>query len=147
MGTRNHYWVLDCIIALTAVALGTAALCSFVGVAIPSLPGPALSTEAVLCGLGIAAGLAFAGYAWREHRRAAPGTNIRSLRAYQERHARMLDRASHRAGEVSTMTPESREPVMTHETPETMLATSLTSYKTERRVQRHARRATVAAAA
>jgi hypothetical protein len=140
MGTRNQYWVLDCIIALTAVALGSAALCSFVGVAMPSLPGPALSVEALLCGVGIVGGLLFAGYVWRDHRYAARGTNIRSLRAHQERHAKMLERASHRAGEVAVAAPESREPGKAPATPETMLATSLTSYKAGRSVRQNGRR-------
>jgi len=139
MGTRNHYWILDCVIALTAVVLGMTALCSFIGVALPSLPGAALSAEAVLCGMGIAVGLLFAGYVWREHRYAGRNTSIRSLRAYQERHAKMLERASP-PRETLVVAPESIEPAKAPETPETLLATSLTTHKMERR-ERHTRRA------
>jgi len=142
MGTRNHYWLLDCIIALTAIVLGTTALCSFIGFAMASLPGTALSAEAVLCGMGIIVGLAFAGYVWREHRDAARHTSVRTLRAYQERHAMMLKRASNRAAEIPVAVPESHEPATARETPETMLVTSLTNVKAKSgKTRKQARRA------
>ena len=142
MGTRNHYWILDCIIALTAVMLGTTALCSFVGLAMPSLPGMALSVKGVLCGMGILVALLFASYVWREHRDAARRTSVRTLRAYQERHAMMLKRASNRAAEIPVVVPESPEPAIAREMPETVMATSLTNVKAERaKYRKQARRA------
>jgi len=142
MGTRNHYWILDCIIALTVVMLGTTALCSFVGLAMPSLPGMALSAEGVLCGMGIIVGLLFAGYVWREHRDAARRVSVRALRAYQERHALMLKRVSNRAAEIPVVAPESHEPATARETPETVMATSFTNVKAERaKYRKQARRA------
>ena len=143
MGTRNHYWILDCIIALTAVMLGTTALCSFVGLAMPSLPGMALSAEGVLCGMGIMVGL-FAGYVWREHRDTARRVSVRTLRAYQERHALMLKRASNRAVEIPVVVPESHEPAIARETPETVMATSFTKVKAERAKYRKQARGAIA---
>ena len=136
MEKRNHYWVLDCILALTAIALGTAALCSFVGVAIPPRSGIALSLEALVCVAALVVGALFAGFVSRDQHR--PGRR-HAVRAHQERHAMMMRRESERFAEVRIAQPESAEPAQTPETPETLLVTSLTDVEAERRVQRRQR--------
>jgi hypothetical protein len=129
---RNHYWILDCILALTAIALGTAALCSFVGVAVPP-SGWMSSIEALVCVAVLVVGGLFAGFLWGEQRQ--PGRR-HAVRAHQERHALMMRRASHQSpaiGVAETVRAASSE---TKDTPETLLVKSLTDVKAERRGRR-----------
>ena len=148
MEKRNHYWVLDCILALTAIALGTAALCSFAGVAIPPQSGVALGIEVLVCIAALAVGGLFAGFLWREQKRKQrqPGRRY-SVRAYQERHALMMRREAQRLAPVGDVQPAPATAAEAEGTPETLLVTSLTDVKAERRAQRRQRRAAEAKAA
>jgi hypothetical protein len=134
---RNHYWVLDCILALTAVVLGGAALSSFAGVAVP--PGSWVTTGAValVCGAGAGVALLFAGFVWRESRR-RPQRG--AARLHQERHAMMIRREHGMAGLSIVGTPAAK-PAEASETPETLLATSLIDVKAKQHSQQRRRRA------
>jgi uncharacterized iron-regulated membrane protein len=142
---RNHYWILDCILALTAIALGTAALCSFIGVALPPRLGWVSSIEVLVCVAALIVGALFAGFVWREQRQ--PGRR-HAVRAHQERHALMMRRASQLPA-IGVAEPAPVASAETKDTPETLLVTSLTDVKAERRVQRRqqARKAAEAVAA
>jgi hypothetical protein len=137
---RNQYWLLDCILALTAIALGAAALCSLVGVAVPPQSGIALSIEVLVCVAALVVGALFAGFMWRDQLR--PGRR-HAVRAHQERHAMMMRREAQRFAPVAVPQPAESAPAEAKATPETLLATSLTDVKAEARAQRrHVRRAT-----
>ena len=145
MDKRNHYWILDCILALTAIALGTAALCSFIGVAGPLQSGWVSSIEVLVCVAALVIGAVFAGFVWREQRQ--PGRR-HAVRAHQERHALMMRRASQQLPAIGVAEPV---PTATSETkgrPETPLVRSFTDVQAERRTQRRqqARRAEEAVA-
>ena len=147
MEKRNHYWVLDCVLALTAIALGTAALCSFAGIAIPPQSGVALGIEVLVCIAALAVGGLFARFLWREQKgeQRQPGRRHR-VRAYQERLALMMRREARRLAPVGVQAAPT--PAAEAEgTPETLLVTSLTDVKAERRAQRRQRRAAEATAA
>jgi len=131
--TKNRYWMLDCILAITAIALGTTAVCSFAGLAVPSSSGATLAVEVLICGAAIGVGLLFAGFVWRDHNEAMRATDFR---AHQELHARFMKRVAPRPAVISVAAPAPIAPAKTVETPETMLVTSLTNVKAERRVQR-----------
>lgn len=133
MEKRDHYWVLDCILALTAIVLGTAALCSFAGLALPPQSGFALGAEALLCGVGAGISLLFAGFLWRDDRRLP---RRQAVKAHQERHAMLIRRELGLTG-LSVIAREPAKPAKTVETPETLLVTSLPEAKAQRRVQRH----------
>jgi len=140
---RNHYWILDCILALTAIALGTAALCSFVGVAVPP-SGWLSSIEVLVCVAALVVGALFAGFAWREQRQ--PGRR-HAVRAHQERHALMMRRASQQLPVIGEAEPAPAPSAETKDTPETLLVTSLTDVKAERRKQTRRSEEAVATAA
>src|ERR1700746_3910081 len=89
--TKTRYWMLDCILAITAIALGTAALCSFVGAAVPAHSALVSSIEVLVCVAALVVGALFAGFVWRDQRQ--PGRR-HAMRAHQERHAMMMRRAS-----------------------------------------------------
>jgi len=129
---RTYYWVLDCVLTLTAVALGTAALCSFAGVVLPTQSGLTLGVEAVLCGAGAGIGLLFAGFLWRNHPRLP---RRQAVKAHQEQHAMMIRRELGMTG-LSVIASEPAKLARIVETPETLLVTSLTGVKAQRRAQR-----------
>jgi len=129
MDTRN-YWILDCIVALTAIVLGATGLCSFAVLAMMPRGGAALSVEAVVCAASLVLGLVFARFAWRSRREGRPGDVLR--------HVRLLRRAVERQGRRRT-----RGHSLT--LPETLLATSLVKVRAER--SRQMRRAMAAALA
>ena len=133
MEKRNHYWVLDCILALTAIALGTTALCSFAGLAAPSQSGTALGIELFVCAAAVGVAALFAGFVWRDQRQT--GRRRHAVRAHQERHALMMRRELQRGAEIGVAQPVAPAPAEAYETPETLLVTSLTDVKAERRVQ------------
>ncbi|PWT70947.1 MAG: hypothetical protein C5B46_08965 [Proteobacteria bacterium] len=137
---RNHYWILDCILALTAVALGTAALCSFVGIAVRPQSAMAVSIEALVCVAALVVGGLFAGFLWRDQFQ--PGRR-HAMRVHQERHALMMRRESERLAPVGVPELEAATSPAAEGTPETLLVTSLTEIQAERSVtgQRQARRA------
>jgi hypothetical protein len=141
---RTHYWILDCILALTAIALGTAALCSFAGVAMPP-SGWLSSIEVLVCVAALVVGALFAEFVWREQRQ--PGRR-HAVRAHQERHALMMRRASQQLPAIGVGEAVPAASAETKDTPETLLVTSLTDVEAERRVQhrQRARRAEEAVA-
>ena len=134
METRNHYWLMDCVLALTAIALGVASLFSFVGLDVPPRSAIALGMEALVCAVAFGVGVLFARLLWRDRRQ----TPLRKqIRAHQERHALMLRRESQRVAEVVVAAPPvSVQTVEVEPTPETLLVTSLTDLKAERSVER-----------
>jgi hypothetical protein len=144
---RNHYWLLDCVLALTAIALGIAALFSLLGLDVPPQSAIALGMEALLCAVALGAGVLFAGLLWRDRRQ----TPLRKqIRAHQERHALMLRRESQRTAEIFAAAPPVSAPAVEGEPiPETLLVTSLTDVKAGRSVERRqqARRTAEAAVA
>lgn len=149
MEERNHYWLLDCVLALTAIALGIAALFSFVGLDVPPRSAIALGMEALVCAVALGVGVLFTGLLWRDRRQ----TPLRKkIRAHQERHALMLGRESQREAEIVVAAPPVSAPAIGEEpTPETLLVTSLTDLtdvRAERSVERRqqARRAAEAVA-
>jgi len=147
--TRNRYWMLDCILAITAIALGTTAVCSFAGLAVPPQSGMTLAVEVLICGAAIGIGLLFAALVWHEHREAM---RVSEPRSHQELHARFMKRVAPRIVEIPVVAPvpfAADESANAYEVPETLLVTSLTDVKTERSVQRRqqARRAAEKAAA
>ncbi|HTR58636.1 MAG TPA: hypothetical protein VMM27_10715 [Casimicrobiaceae bacterium] len=148
METRNHYWLLDCILALTAIALGTTALCSFAGVA-ESESVLVFAAELLACVAAVIASSLFIGFAWHDHR---ANERAADLRAHQELHAAFMKRIAPRIVETPVVAPEpvaADESPKADEVPETLLVTSLTDAMAERSVQRRqqARRAVEAVAA
>jgi hypothetical protein len=144
--TKNRYWMLDCILAITAIALGTTGICSFAGLAVPSPSGATLAVEVLICGAAIGVGFLFAVPVWHDYREAMRAADFR---AHQELHARFMKRVAPRAAVIGVAALAPTVPAKAVETPETMLVTSLTNVKAERRVQRrqHARRPAQAVAA
>jgi hypothetical protein len=130
METRN-FWILDCVIALTAIVLGATGLCSFALLAMTPRGGAALGVEALVCAISLALGLVFARFAWRGRHEGRAGDVVR--------HARVLRLAMERRGR--------RRPVAAafRATPETLLATSLVGVRAGR--GRQLRRAMAAALA
>jgi hypothetical protein len=129
---RTHYWLLDGVLALTAIALGIAALFSFVGLDVPPRSAIGLGMEALACAVALGVGVFFAGLLWRDRRQAPLRKQIR---AHQERHALMLRRESQRVAEIVVAAPPMSAPAVEGEpTPETLLVTSLTDDKAERNV-------------
>ena len=129
MDTR-HYWILDCIVALTVIVLGATGLCSFAVLAMPS-GSAAMSVEALVCAASLVLGFAFARFAWRSRREGKPGDILR--------HARALRRAFERWGRRRRIVATGGA------TPETLLATSLVKIRAWR--GRQLRRAIAAALA
>lgn len=137
METRNHYWVLDCILTLTAVVLAAAALCSFAGIALPPQSGIALAAKAVLCGVVAWIGLLFAALVRRDHH----GLPLRgAVRLHQQLHAMMIGRERGMTG-LSVVTCAAAKPQKALETPETLLATSLIDRKATHHHQQRRHRA------
>jgi hypothetical protein len=130
METRN-YWILDCIVALTAIVLGATGLCSFAVLAMMPRGGATLSVETVVCAFSVVLGLVFARLAWRARREGRPGDVLR--------HARLLRQVLERHGRRRAVARAFRA------TPETLLATSLVRVRAER--GRQIRRAMAAALA
>jgi hypothetical protein len=143
---RSRYWILDCILALTAVALGTTALCSFAGLAAQPQSVIALSIEALVCVAAVAVTALFAGFLWRDQRRPE---RRNAVRAHQERHAMMIRRESLRHPGIGVAAPTPVAPGVMQGAPETLLVTSVTDVKAARRVHRRqqARRAAEAVTA
>jgi hypothetical protein len=93
MRARSQYWILDCVLALTAIALGTVVMCAVMAVALPSQSGIALGAQAVVWARALAASLLFIAVVWQDQ----PGPGPAQVRAFQANHANMLKRVSRRS--------------------------------------------------
>ena len=130
MDTRN-YWILDCVVALTAIVLGATGLCSFAVLAMMPRGGAALSLEALVCAASLVLGFVFARLAWRSRRDGRPGEVLR--------HTRILRQVLERRGRRRAVSTASRG------VPETLLASSFVRVRADR--SRQIRRAMAAALA
>lgn len=148
MEPKNRYWILDCILALTAIVLGTTALCSFAEAILPAQWGINLSVQVLICVTGACIGLRFAGFVWWDHYEASRAAGIRPHRELQ---AMSLEPVVPHAAAIPVVSPVSDSPAETVETqdlPEAPLVTSLTKARVERAVKsRRQRRRAVGAVA